>query len=127
MSTIPEDPEDEFYTPRPSEEFRISLEKRASRQTEEMLSCRSSADQSNVPNVPMAQPGIPFSVELESGTNTSTDFQSTPPAIPEASFTIRNLITGEMIDLRDENESDFATRLAGVLTLRDDAHLEQQW
>jgi hypothetical protein len=130
---------DEFYTPRPSIECRTSL------QTDEMHSCRSSLDPPFAPFPFMPAPTLgeqlpperqfeeqktpPVELgDLIYGATPSTDLHSSasgPTTVPEASFTIRNLMTGEAIDLRDENEADFGLRLAGLLTLKDGEVLTQ--
>lgn len=115
MASTKEDADDEFYTPRPSIDFRVSLENRPS--SDDLLSCHGSI----IPT----PPAIPFSVASPPGSDTSsTNFQSEAPGIPEASFKIRNILTGAVIDLRDENESGFGNRLADFLTLRDGGGLE---
>jgi len=114
MASTKEDAEDEFYTPRPSIDFRVSLENRPS--SEDLLSCHDSI----IPT----HPAIPFSVASPGYNTSSTNYQSEAPGIPEASFKIRNILTGEVIDLRDENESGFGNRLADFLTLRDGVELE---
>jgi hypothetical protein len=113
MASHQDDADEEFYTPRPSIDFRVSIENRSS--SDDMLSFHSIAP---------AQPAIPFSVASPGYDTSSTNYQSEAPGMPEASFKIRNILTGEVIDLRDENESGFGNRLADLLTLRDGGELE---
>lgn len=114
MEQSKDDSEDVFYTPRPSIDFRGSLENRTS--VDDMRSCHDSI-------LPVVSE-VPFTVPPESHDSSSTNVQSELPGIPEASFKIRNILTGEVIDLRDENESGFAERMAELLTLRPGASLE---